>query len=364
MTQNTTILVAATKTGGHLLPATSVADAILRMCPDIRLHMVTSGSSIEDTILEGSNLPVHVIRSGELKGAGRIQRLLNMGQLPLAVIAAMRLIHRLHPAVVAGFGGFTTGPVLAAAFIMGIPTAILEANSIPGLTNKVSGRFVSRVFISFRSTQAYFPKGKTQVTGTPVRHEITLIRKVGKNGPVRNILVFGGSQGAQFLNESMPKILAGAAKKIQGLSVLHQAGKTGVDATIKAYKEAGVDATVFPYMTDMANAYKWADFVVGRAGAGTIAELIEMGMPSLLIPFPFAADDHQYYNALALEQAGAAILARQADINFERLSGEMADVLTSPEKTRKMADAAKALSAGNAAETIAKRLIKMAGYKQ
>lgn len=363
MSKKSTILVTATKTGGHLLPAVSVGKAISRLQPDIKVHIATSGAEIETTVLQGSNLPVHVIRSGGLKGTGHFMRLANLGQLPLALVASLRLLKKLRPAVVAGFGGFTTGPVMLAAYLMGIPTAILEANSIPGLTNKLSGKFVNRVFISFKTTLNYFPKRKTELTGTPVRQQITFIKKGKQTGPARHILVFGGSQGAQFLNETMPKILAKTARQIQGLTVLHQTGKNGVNATMQAYKEAGVDATVSEYMPDMASTYKWADFVVARSGAGTIAELIETGLPSLLVPFPLAADDHQYYNALELKKREAAMLVRQEECDIEYLSKELTQLLTSADKLNRMAEAVRAIKTGNAAEIIAQKLLKMAGYK-
>ena len=355
------ILLTATKTGGHLLPATSVAMALNRLTHDLDIQMITSGAAIEDTILKGTNLKLHVIRSGRIKGTGHVKQLLNMGQLPVALVSAMRLIRKLHPSAVIGFGGFTTGPVLAAAFILGIPTAILEANSIPGLTNRLSGKFVNKVFLTFESSRKYFAKNKTELTGTPVRHEIMMIKKGRYPGPAKHILVFGGSQGARYLNEYIPKILAKTARNIQGLTVLHQAGQNGVDDTIRAYKNAGVDATVSAYMHDMAGAYKWADFVVGRAGAGTVSELIEIGLPSLLIPFPAAADDHQYYNALALKDAGAAMLVRQEDIDIDQLSRSLTNVLSSPDKLNNMTGAARAMARGNAAATIAKKLLKMAG---
>ncbi len=358
------ILLTATKTGGHLLPTVAVAQAIRRLEPGMDVHIVTSGAHIEQRILKNANLTVHVLRSGGLKGTGRIDRVVNLAQLPLVVMRAMRLIRQLKPMVVAGFGGFTTGPVLSAAFLMRVPTALLEANSIPGLTNKLAGRFVDRVFLSFEATKKYFPRAKIELTGTPVRNDISFIDKGLHPSPVRHILVFGGSQGARFLNEQMPQVFGLVRQQINGITVLHQTGEQDVDTTREAYRKAGVDASVSAYIDDMAGAYKWADFVVARAGAGTIAELCQTGLPSLLIPFPFAADNHQYYNALTLQQQGAALLVIQSEFDVRQVAGDLTSLFDSIDQLGAMASAARGICKRDAAGTIAERLLKMGGARQ
>ncbi len=353
------IILCATKTGGHLLPAVAVARELKRLDPDVDIHMVVSGQGMEDRILKGTNIPLHTLKVERLKGTDLISKARSMLKLPGAGLDSAKLIRELRAQVVVGFGGYTTGPLVLTAKALGKKTAILEANSIAGLTNRILGRFVDRVFIGFKEIGKFFPDSKTIVTGMPIRREIARVKKGSYTSRAKNILVFGGSQGSSFLNKHIPELLKQVSRKIGSISVIHQTGRTDTSETLKLYKELGMDASVVEYLDDMARSYQWADFVISRSGAGTIAELTAIGMPSLLIPFPYAADDHQFYNAKILEDAGAAVVVRESDFDLDSLSDTLIRLLRSKKQLNDMREAALSIGRPDAATVVAKEILSM-----
>jgi UDP-N-acetylglucosamine--N-acetylmuramyl-(pentapeptide) pyrophosphoryl-undecaprenol N-acetylglucosamine transferase len=190
--------------------------------------------------------------------------------------------------------------------------------------------------------------------------EILDVNKGAYTGPARRILVFGGSQGARFLNQTAPLLIKEISKHIPGVTVVHQTGVADVAMAEQAYRDAGLKASISPYIEDMAGAYRWADFVVARSGAGTIAELTAVGIPSLLIPFPYAADNHQYYNALAMEEAGAAVLIEQAVFDLGRAVDRLVPLLSSKDALNSAADAARSMGRRDASRLIAQGIIELA----
>ncbi|MFP4036513.1 MAG: undecaprenyldiphospho-muramoylpentapeptide beta-N-acetylglucosaminyltransferase, partial [Desulfobacteraceae bacterium] len=258
-----------------------------------------------------------------LKGRGVLQGLAVMAMLPSALYQACGILRRFGADAVLGVGGYSAGPVCAAARLLGIPVVIHEQNSLPGLTNKWLCRVAERVLISFEESRSGFPAGKTVFTGNPVREEI-LEAAAEKNARGElAILVVGGSQGAAAVNtavvESM-EILAGEGRRFQ---VMHQTGESDYQRVAEAYRRIGLEARVFPFIEDMAQAYAFSDLVVSRAGAGTVAELAAVGKPSVLIPYPYSANDHQVKNARVLADAGGAEILLQADLT----GGSLADTL-------------------------------------
>jgi UDP-N-acetylglucosamine--N-acetylmuramyl-(pentapeptide) pyrophosphoryl-undecaprenol N-acetylglucosamine transferase len=271
------------------------------------------------------------------------------------------------PDFVLGVGGYASGPVLLAASLSGRRTAVLEQNAHVGMTNKILARFVDRAYISFPQTEAVFGKAKSRLTGNPVRHEfveharLALADPEGFEARARTVLVLGGSQGARKLNEDIPHALARADLGRRGLQVVHQTGESMRDEVEATYRELGITANVVTFIDDMARAYSNAALVVARAGATTLAELCAIGRPSVLVPFPFAADDHQAKNAEALQAQGAAICVRESNLHAEDLGDLIRDLLDDPTKRREMAQAARDHGKPDAAAAIVDDLLGWLG---
>jgi UDP-N-acetylglucosamine--N-acetylmuramyl-(pentapeptide) pyrophosphoryl-undecaprenol N-acetylglucosamine transferase len=270
----------------------------------------------------------------------------------------MSIINRFRPDVVLGVGGYVSGPMVLAASLRGVPTAICEQNGFPGLANRILGKFVKRVFATFEESVKFFPGGKVVITGNPVRQDILRSGKIKKDTETVTILVFGGSQGAHKLNESVPEAIAELGRP--GIKVIHQTGDRDFESVKNAYAERGIDARVLPFIDDMAGAYWEADFIIGRSGAGTVAEITALGKPSLLIPYPYATNNHQLENARVLERAGAAVVVEDRDALPENISAALTNLLHR-DKLNEMASHALKLGKPAAASVIVNEISKLAG---
>jgi UDP-N-acetylglucosamine--N-acetylmuramyl-(pentapeptide) pyrophosphoryl-undecaprenol N-acetylglucosamine transferase len=274
-------------------------------------------------------------------------------RLPRALWQARRLVKQFKPDAVVGVGGYASGPVVLMARLRGVPTAICEQNSIPGLTNKILGKFARAVFLSFEESKRFFKPKKIVMSGNPVRRG--LLQKL-LEAPAReasdtiHILVSGGSLGAVAVNELAAHALAVIAKE-RSISIVHQTGEKGLAGTKAIYEAAGVIAECSAFIKDMAAAYHRADLIIGRAGATTVAELAIAGKPAIFIPYPHAADDHQTINAREMELAGAALSFKQADLTADKLATALRPLLESA-KRAEMAAAMKALAKPRAAAAV------------
>ena len=315
------ILLTGAQTGGHLYPALALAGWLRER--GIEVVLVASGESAEADVLRGVSFPVEILRVGKLKGMGLAARLRGVASLPAGMARAVALVRRLRPGAVVGFGGFTTGPVVLAAALMGVPTAVCEENSVPGLTNRWLARVVRKVFVAYDEAARRMGAGRAVRTGTPVRPAVLAVpAKVYASGG-RRVLVFGGSQGSRFLNRRMPGVLKAVSGRVTDLEVLHQAGRGNGDEVRALYADLGLRADVRDYLDDMPAAYGWADLVVARSGAGSVSEISAIGLPALFVPFPAATDDHQAANAQPLVAAGGAVMVREAAFD----DGAVADAL-------------------------------------
>lgn len=344
-----TIVIMAGGTGGHIMPGLAVADALARH--GWKVVWMGNPDGMEARLVpQHSNRGYEMawVRFGALRGKGLLPKLL----LPISLLRgfAQALAHfkRIKPDVVLGMGGFITFPGGMMAVLKGIPLVVHEQNSIAGLANRILARVADRVVTGFPSVLA-----AGRWVGNPVRHEIAVLpaptlRIAGRNGRLR-LLVIGGSLGAQALNDMVPQGLAliPAAERPE---VVHQSGEQHLEALRAAYASAGVDASTVAFIEDMAGAYAWADLVICRAGALTIAELAAAGIASLLVPFPHAVDDHQTANARFLVQAGAAMLLPQHELTPERLAALRS--LTRAQLLE-MAEKARALAMPEATQTVA-----------
>jgi UDP-N-acetylglucosamine--N-acetylmuramyl-(pentapeptide) pyrophosphoryl-undecaprenol N-acetylglucosamine transferase len=361
------LLVAGGGTGGHLFPGLAVAEALLLREPGAAVLFVGTVRGIEARVVPKAGLPVEFIEVGTLKGQGAGGALRTALGLPLAVLQAARIVRRFRPDVVLGVGGYASGPVLAAARLLGCRTAIMEQNAVPGLTNRWLGRVVDRVFTAFEPAPGAspFPARKVVRTGNPIRGAFrALPSRPAAHDRRLHLLVFGGSAGARRINEAMVAALPGLAAWHGRLAILHQTGE-GPQADVEAgYRAAGWGteaAEVRAFIDDMAAAYAWADLVVCRAGAGTVAELTAVGRPALLVPYPFAADDHQEANARALVEAGAAVRVRDEELSGDRLAAEIAALAADPARRATMAAAARRLGEPAAADRLVDELFRLAG---
>jgi UDP-N-acetylglucosamine--N-acetylmuramyl-(pentapeptide) pyrophosphoryl-undecaprenol N-acetylglucosamine transferase len=270
------------------------------------------------------------------------------------------IIRGFSPQVVLGVGGYSAGPVCLAARMMGVPSAIHEQNSFPGVTNRLLCRVVNRVFISFEESRKHFSGGTIHLTGNPVRPEfVTSETLPGRNGKPFTVLVVGGSQGARAINEAFVEALAVLKKRNRPCRVIHQTGEFDYEKTAALYKDEGLEGEVRPFIQDMAGAYREADLVVSRAGAGAVFEMAVMGKPSLLIPYPFAANRHQETNARFLVEAGAAQMILQENLTGDLLADRLARFMDDRAALEKMGLAAKRVSKPDAAQRIADLMLEM-----
>lgn len=360
------LLVAGGGTGGHLFPGIAVAEKFLEQIPNSMVTFVSTGRAIDKKVLADRQFQVEKITAYGLKGKSFGDRVRALTALPMAFFSAMGIIRRFRPHIVLGVGGYITGPVLVAAWFLGVPGCIHEQNSVPGLTNRLLGRFVRRIFLSLPGAAAYFPCGRTVMTGNPVRDELVHSGAAhSKEESHPTLLVLGGSQGAHRVNE----LVTGAIKEIKsqlpgGFRVIHQAGAQDEQAVRAEYAEMGVAADVTAFITDMATAYRQATLIVSRAGATTVAEIAVCGKPAVFIPYPFAADDHQRKNAEYFVENGAAKMYDQVTLTPEKLGEEIVCLFKNGGVRMGMAAKVLQLAVPDAAENIIAQCRLLAGREK
>ncbi|VAX08773.1 UDP-N-acetylglucosamine--N-acetylmuramyl-(pentapeptide) pyrophosphoryl-undecaprenol N-acetylglucosamine transferase [hydrothermal vent metagenome] len=346
------VMIMAGGTGGHVFPALAVAEELRGRGMDV--FWLGTRNSFEARTVPEYGIPMEWVDVQGLRGTGVSRWLAAPFKLGLAMFQSLVVLRRQRPAVVLGMGGFVAGPGGVMARLLGIPLVIHEQNAVPGMTNQWLARIANRVLEAFPGSFA--PGCKAEETGNPVRTEITALpapveRMAGNKGPLR-LLIVGGSLGAQALNETVPEALAIIAQNRRPL-VRHQAGLGKDEATLAAYKTNGVEANVQPFIADMAEAYGWADLVICRSGALTVSELAAAGVGSVLVPFPYAVDDHQTCNAAFLCSAEAARLMPQTELTGESLAACLSELLNDREQLQAMAGKARALAQPEAAKRVA-----------
>lgn len=367
------LLLTGGGTGGHLFPAIATAEAMCRRFPDTQVFFVGTGRKMDQTSFARYGFSVRTIHCQGLKGKGLLARMQALLLLPVAFVEAFWHIFRFRPHLVVGVGGYVTGPVVAAARMLGRPTLIHEQNSVPGLANRKLGVWATRVCLSLPGSEAFFPACKTVLTGNPVRQQILELaertqakgrlvlrapgmdeeRPSGKNGDRVTILVLGGSLGAHRVNELvLEALIAHGVLFPAGLEVIHQTGQADQEMVRAAYQRAGVKATVAAFFSDMAKVYAQSDLLVSRAGATTLAELAVLGKPAVLIPYPFAADDHQYKNGRYYGDSGGAVVLVERELTGRKLAETLAGLVGNPERLLAMADAMRVRGCPDAPERI------------
>jgi UDP-N-acetylglucosamine--N-acetylmuramyl-(pentapeptide) pyrophosphoryl-undecaprenol N-acetylglucosamine transferase len=349
------VLIAGGGTGGHLFPGVAIAEEIRARHPGAEVTFVGTRRGIEARVLPDLGWPLQFIDVSGLKTVGAAGAVRGMFRLPRAYFQARALVKQHAPDAVIGVGGYASGPVVLAARMRGIPTAICEQNSIPGLTNKLLGKLVRNVFLSFDESRRFFKPGKILMTGNPVRRDLLQKLLAAGDAPAHDhvhVLVCGGSQGAVAVNELASAALIALAKD-HTLAITHQTGEKDLEPTRARYAAEGVAAECSAFIKDMAAAYQHADLIIGRAGATTVAELAIAGKPAVFIPYPFAADNHQELNAREMAAKGAALMFRQSELTSEKLADALRPLLADAHTRAEMGAAMKSLARPQAAAAVA-----------
>ena len=359
----TRVLIMAGGTGGHVFPALAVADAMRER--GVEVYWMGTRNGLEADVVPGAGYPIDYVSISGIRGKRAVEWLIAPFKTVVALGQALRILSRRRPAVVLGMGGFVTGPGGVAAWLLRRPLVIHEQNAIPGVTNQLLARFATRILEAF--PDACLTRFQAVHTGNPVRPEFISLpvperRFEGREGRLR-LLVVGGSLGAQALNEVLPQAVAGMPEELRP-EIWHQAGKGKDEATRRGYRAAGVEARVEPFVEEMAAAYGWADLVICRAGALTVSELAVAGVASILVPYPYAVDDHQTHNAIYLEDSNAALLIPQSRLTPESLTRRLVefaeDARSGRQRLLAMAVAARRLAKPEATRQVVEQCLEVA----
>lgn len=350
------VLIAGGGTGGHLFPGVAIAEEVRARDADAAVQFVGTERGIEARVLPELGWDLALIQVSGLKTVGVLGALKGLVRLPRALWQARRIVKRFKPDAVIGVGGYASGPVVLMARLRGVPTAICEQNSIPGVTNKILGKVVRRVFLSFADSRRFFKDRKVELSGNPVRRQLVASLTAAADAPrdpdaPLTVFVSGGSLGAVAVNDLASQALIELAAT-RRLTIVHQTGAADADKIAARYRDAGVAAEVHAFIKDMAREYGRADLLVCRAGATTVAELAIAGKPAVFIPYPFAADDHQTKNAREMAEAGAALSYRQADLTAATLRDAIAPLLDDADRRAAMGAAMRSLARPGAAAAV------------
>jgi UDP-N-acetylglucosamine--N-acetylmuramyl-(pentapeptide) pyrophosphoryl-undecaprenol N-acetylglucosamine transferase len=353
------VLIAGGGTGGHVIPGLAIARE-LRDAYEADVRFVGTARGLETRLVPEAGFPLELIRVGQLKNVSLMTRARTLADLPLGVLRCVGLVRSFRPDVVVGVGGYASGPAMMAAVLLRVPTLAYEPNAVPGLANRLVGKYVSAAAVNFVETVRYFRNAV--VTGVPVREAIFAVpdRVLGADA---RLLITAGSNGAKIFNETLPLIAGRLLERVSGLTIVHQTGERALVATSEAYAQAGVDlgrVSVRAFLMDMVEQYAAADLVLARAGS-TVAELAAAGKPSLLVPLPTAADDHQRKNAELVLKGGAAEMLLQAELTPEMLLERLTELMTNRERLRTMSVAARKMGKPGALRRIGEMVVGLAG---
>ncbi len=357
------LIIAGGGTGGHLFPALALAEEFKRRDPEVEIVFIGAHGGLEEKVVPRYGYPLRLLSVEGIKRKKGLKRVAALFKALRSTIKAVGILRRLRPDGVIGSGAYSSAPVVFAARLLRIRTAILEQNALPGLTNRISGRVVNRVYIAFEEAARYFPRARTVLTGNPIRREI--LSRVGpasdRAGEKFKVLVFGGSQGATAINAAFLDAAEYLTDIWNGLKVIHQSGDQGYEAVADSYRRKQLKVEVHKFIDDMAGAYSGADLVVCRAGATSIAEITAFGLASILVPYPFASDNHQEVNARCLQDIGAAVMIRQDKLTGKTLADAIRRLYENAGELKEVSTKAKALGRPRAAEMIADDFVELLG---
>ncbi|MCS6926679.1 MAG: undecaprenyldiphospho-muramoylpentapeptide beta-N-acetylglucosaminyltransferase [Candidatus Binatia bacterium] len=352
------LVLAAGGTGGHLFPGIAVAEAVQQCQAGAEILFIGTANGLEKEMLPRLGFPLRLIPAEQLRG----RNIWGMARAVWAALrglgAAWRVIREFTPDLIFSIGGYASGPTVLAGWVRRVPCVLLEPNAIPGLANRVLGRFAARICVGFPRTVQFFPRQKAVYTGNPLRASFSVPAETQAAASKEcTLLIFGGSAGARRLNQTVPPALARLGQDGRPGRIIHQTGKADYDEVRAAYARYHLQAEVVPFIENMRDVYDAADLVICRAGAMTLAELTALGKPAILIPYPYAADDHQRANAEVLVQAGAARMILDAELTPSRLSHEIGELLRDPPRLAAMARASAGLGRPDATAAVVRECL-------
>lgn len=353
------VLIAAGGTGGHIYPAIAVADQLKKLNSNLELIFVGTPSGLENKIVPKAGFELEHIPIGRLnKNVSLLERLKTLVYMPWALIKSVLLVLRHRPLFLLGVGGHASGPLLLAASVLGYRTYIWEPNAYPGLANRYLAPFVHEVLVVFDQVRSLVKAKRCRKVGMPIRKEIEAASQQHKEHKDFHVLVFGGSQGARGINNAVAEMLSDTGEWRKDIRVVHQTGPLDYRRIHDGYQKGNVDVEVTEFLYDMDQRYIWADLVISRSGMSTVAELAAVGKPSILIPLPTAADNHQQKNAEALVLGGAAEMLLQKDLTAQRLRAMILKLKDDKLRREAMSRNARKFYEPNAARAIAYHLLE------
>jgi len=349
------LVISGGGTGGHIMPALAIAREALDSGLVQRILFIGALKGLEKEIVPTYGFDIETLPVGRVRGMGLLTQLSGLAGFAASVPAALRILRRFGPDYVIGTGGFASAPTIVSAAALRLPVAVLEQNTIPGATTRMMSRFADVVCISFATSSGYLPSNKVLLTGNPVRKELIEAGARRSNADRRaepfTIVVLGGSQGALFLNVRVSKVLGEFAKGHPDVRIIHQTGANRGEEVGRSY-EGTPNVQVVGFIHNMAGLLETASLVVGRAGATTIAEITAMGLPAVLIPFPHAVDNHQDFNARAIEQAGGARVVSQDRFSDEAFLGLVEELHANRNTLEEMGAKSRAFGRPDAARAV------------
>jgi undecaprenyldiphospho-muramoylpentapeptide beta-N-acetylglucosaminyltransferase len=352
-----TVVIAGGGTGGHIYPGIAIARALQAADPSIEVEFVGTAHGLEKKIIPREGFKLHLIESGKLNVSSPLQKLKTLARIPVGLWQSVRLLWQIKPLYVIGVGGYASGPFVLAASIIGFNTAIWEPNAMPGMANRMLSRFVDKCFVVFAEAKKYLKNENIAAIGMPVRAEIENGVHIKHSDENFRVLVFGGSQGSRIINNCMSDAVMAGGEWTRGLSVTHQLGSADYERVSQKYQGAPCPVDAHEFIYDMAKYYQWADIVVCRGGASSLAEAAAFGLIPIVVPLP-AADDHQQKNAESLVARNAGRMILQKDLTPERLINEIQSLRADKALREEMVRNIKSFYIPQAAMTIAKEILQ------
>ncbi len=346
------VVIAAGGTGGHFYPAIALAEEFRRQDADTTVTVIGTGRALEQLMSAETAIKIEPLQVRGVVGRGPLASLRALLLIPGAIGKAMRLLRSARADLVIGTGGYTSPPVVIAAWLLGIKRVLLEPNAIPGLANRVLGPLAHRVFVSFEHAASYFDPAKVEVVGAPIRKAFVDPPPASHSGEVKTVLVCGGSQGATAMNTAMVEAAKSSDRIRRDFILIHQTGTADVERVRQAYAEMDARVEVVPFVKDMPTVLRAADLVISRCGALTLAEIAACGKPAVLIPYPSSTHQHQEHNARVIEQAGAGVMLKQSELTGPRLAQVIESLADNPERVRSMAEKSLGLRKIDSAEVM------------
>ena len=352
-----TVVIAGGGTGGHIYPGIAIARAIQKMDPEVSIHFVGTDQGLETKIIPKEGFPLHLISSGKLNVRSPLQKIKTLLKIPYGIIQSVSLLFQLKPHYVIGVGGYASGPFVLAASLTGFNTAIWEPNAMPGMANRLLARFVDKCFVVFDDAKSFLKNPHVIQAGMPVRQEIEDAIHENTKDEKFHLLAFGGSQGSRVINYCLNEAVQRGGDWVQDLAVVHQLGKLDFQDISAKYQGAQCQVELHEFIFDMPKYYKWADIIVSRGGASSIAEAAAFGIIPIIVPLP-AADNHQQKNAETLVAKNAGRMILQKELTAERLISEVQSLRQDKALRDEMVRNIKSLYIPQAAMKIAKEILQ------